>query len=67
MLPEISPTGQIFTQQAPIFITVIDVWLHAYWEMVRNNLITVIEVAALSEASALSEALSGCIDEDVAS
>ena len=43
--PEFSPMGQVFTKRAPIFIAIIDVWPRANWEMVTNNLTTVIDVA----------------------
>ena len=42
--PKFSPTGQIFTLWAPIFIVVINVWPHANWEMVTNNLTAVVDV-----------------------
>ena len=45
-----SPACQIFALREPIFITLIDVWPRANWEMVTNNLTPVIDVA-LSEAA----------------
>ena len=47
--------GQILTLQAPIFIAVINVSPHAYWEQVTNNLTAVFEVTLI--VVALSKAL----------
>ena len=42
--PEFTPSGQISTLSAPIFIAVIDVWPRSNWKMVINNVTTVIDV-----------------------
>ena len=47
--------GQIFTIQEPIFILLIYAWSRANWEIITNNLTSVIEVALMDVA--LCEAL----------
>ena len=55
LVPEFSPTLQIFTPRALILTAVIDVCHCANCEMVTNNLTTVIEVALIDDI--LNEAL----------
>ena len=45
---ELSPTGQIFTLQEPIFSTLINVLPLTYWKIVTNNLTAVIKVALIN-------------------
>ena len=58
--PKFSQPGQILTLREQFFTAVIDVWPHANFDMVTNNLTNVIEVALIDDT--LSEALLYSLD-----